>query len=348
MTIWVLGATGRSGRGIAAALQNTGHDVTVAGRDETRLRAVMADTGASDLAIGSLDELLGQLRRAKPQVVVSTIGPFAETAARVIDACAPGTHYVDIGNELGGFSAVLDRDDWARQRGSTFVVGAGYGVIATECCAVFVCEGYGAPASLRVDAMPSLASEAGVIGEALAGSMLGEADQGGRWVHGGKLVRHGMGGDVVELTTPDGHEVTTTGVPTGDLLAAWRTTGAQNVVAGNSMLPSGRAIQITFPAVSFALRAAPLKNFAISRLAKVKMKAAERPREFSWGHAMATWNDGTTREVWLRLGDAQEVTIAGAVEVARRLAAGEGRPGAFTPGALFGADLATAIGGTFL
>lgn len=348
MSIWVLGATGRSGRGIVADLVKTGHAVTVAGPDRDRLQAVADDTGAAGIAVGTFDDLLGRMRRAPPSVVVSAVGPFANTAARVVAACPPGTHYVDIGNEIGGFTAVLDQDAWARGRGSTLVVGAGYGVIATESCAVRLCEGRPAPMSLRVDAMPSLASEAGVVGEAFAGSMLGEADQGGRRVHDGQLVRHGMGGDVERYTTPAGESITTTASPTGDLVAAWRVSGAASVLAGSSMMPSGRAVRVVFPVLSLALRSSVLRRFAIRRLAGVKTKAADRPRDHSWGHATARWADGETREVWLRLGDAQEVTIAGAAEVARRLADGSVTPGACTPAALFGVELASAIGGVFL
>jgi hypothetical protein len=43
-----------------------------------------------------------------------------------------------------------------------------------------------------------------------------------------------------------------------------------------------------------------------------------------------------------------DFTIAVASEVAMRLARGEGRPGAFTPGELFGTELAIAAGGTFV
>jgi hypothetical protein len=42
-----------------------------------------------------------------------------------------------------------------------------------------------------------------------------------------------------------------------------------------------------------------------------------------------------------------DFTVAAAAEVAARLARGEGRPGAYTPGALFGPDLAEAAGGAF-
>ena len=58
--------------------------------------------------------------------------------------------------------------------------------------------------------------------------------------------------------------------------------------------------------------------------------------------------DGTIQEGWLRVGDAQVFTGAVPAEVARRLLAGEGRPGAFTPAALFGPWLALACGGEYV
>jgi hypothetical protein len=51
---------------------------------------------------------------------------------------------------------------------------------------------------------------------------------------------------------------------------------------------------------------------------------------------------------WLRLGDAQAFTGAVPAEIARRLLAGQGRPGAYTPGALFGPSLAEAAGADYL
>ena len=43
-----------------------------------------------------------------------------------------------------------------------------------------------------------------------------------------------------------------------------------------------------------------------------------------------------------------DFTASVAAEVTCRLLHGEGRPGAFTPGALFGAELAEAPGGLFV
>ncbi len=56
----------------------------------------------------------------------------------------------------------------------------------------------------------------------------------------------------------------------------------------------------------------------------------------------------TNQEGWLRTGDAMDFTTAVAAEVTQRLLTGENQPGAYTPGALFGPELAEAVGGEFL
>ena len=74
----------------------------------------------------------------------------------------------------------------------------------------------------------------------------------------------------------------------------------------------------------------------------------ERPREFSWGHARAEWVDGSSRDGWLRLGDAQDFTETATAEIAHRLHGNKGKPGAFTPAALFGVSVATDLGAEFV
>jgi hypothetical protein len=64
------------------------------------------------------------------------------------------------------------------------------------------------------------------------------------------------------------------------------------------------------------------------------------------GRAGRTRPSGTVRDGWLRTGEGHEFTAAVAAEVTQRLLHGDGRPGAFAPGALFGSELAEAAGGT--
>jgi short subunit dehydrogenase-like uncharacterized protein len=101
-----------------------------------------------------------------------------------------------------------------------------------------------------------------------------------------------------------------------------------------------------FPIASLALRSSALRRRAIGRLARVRLPARERPRQSSWGHASAEWEDGTSAAVLLRTGDAQDFTEAAAAEVARRRPDAP-RPGAYTPAALYGASLVTDLGATF-
>lgn len=251
--VWVLGATGRTGRGVAGRLDGTGHQVVLVGRDAHRLAELAETLDDASVIAGSLQDVLERVRQARPAVVLSTVGPFGRTADQVMDALPPGTNYADIGNELPGTQAVLDRHDRAVTQGSTNVSGAGFGVLATEAAAVYLSSDRTRPARMRVDAIPSLATTGGFIGDALAGSMLDNAPDGGRQVKEGRLVRAGVAGARLALTTPDGDSATTASLPTGDLLAAWRASDAEAVISATAAIPSEPAIRALFPVLALGI-----------------------------------------------------------------------------------------------
>ncbi|WP_405914950.1 hypothetical protein [Streptomyces sp. NBC_00728] len=88
--------------------------------------------------------------------------------------------------------------------------------------------------------------------------------------------------------------------------------------------------------------------FGRVRCIAVATKAAPRPRRHSWGHAVVEWADGTRHEGWLRAGDGMDFTADVTAAVTELLARGVGSPGAWTPAAALGPDLATTAGGTFV
>lgn len=356
--IWILGGTGRVGRGVADALARGGDSVVLVGRDAGRLSAAASDRGHGTYVAPTLEAAAAGLREARPAVVVNTIGPFTRTGPPVVDAClAAGSHYVDLANDLVAVPALLARRADAERAGRTLVTGAGFGVAATESVVTWLCapEGGRRAARVRTDMLPSLALQAGPLGEALAGTLVGGlpgVPGGGRFegrrVVDGRLAAAPIGGAVVELVTPDGDHVSTGLMPLGELVAAQRASGAPVVESASSEVPHSRVVRLVLPVASNLLAIAPLRRFAARRLAAVRFAERPAPRAHSWGHAVVTWEDGTTVEGWLRLGEAQAVTDAIAAEVARRLLRGDGRPGAFTPAALFGTELATAVGGEYL
>lgn len=344
---WVLGGTGRSGRAIAAQLARRGLPAVLVGRDASRLHAAAQQTGSETLLAPSLAVAAAEIRRQGPGVVINTVGPFTTTARPLLDACrAAGSHYIDLANDVPALSAAFELHDAATQAGHTLVTGAGFGVTATESVVVKLCEGLPTPLRVRVDMVPSMAMEEGTAGEALIGTVLGGLH--GRRIADGRLVPARIGADALRLALPDGSTVTSAGMPLGELLAAHRASGARFVVSASSEAPSSPLVRALLPAVSSLMGWERLRSLAIRRLAGMRVKAKERPREHSWGHAVVTWADGERREGWLRLGDAQEFTGAVPAEIARRLLAGEGRSGAYTPAALFGAGLAESCGGEYL
>lgn len=150
------------------------------------------------------------------------------------------------------------------------------------------------------------------------------------------------------LTLPDRSQVKTASLPLGELVAAHRASGAPSVVSASSEAPTSPVVRAVLPLGVALLRIQAVRAFVKRRLAQVHVKPRERPREHSRGHARVRWADGSTREGWLRTGDAQIFTGALAAEVAKRLVAGEGRPGAYTPAALFGPTLVEACGAVHL
>ncbi|WP_208322117.1 saccharopine dehydrogenase NADP-binding domain-containing protein [Paramicrobacterium fandaimingii] len=334
--VWILGGTGRSAQKIAAELRQRHIEPVLVGRNAERLAAAAGESGRTVVS-ASIGEIVDEVRRQRPQIVINTIAPFADTAAALI---ATGVHYIDIANDRAAFSSLFERDAELASAGQTAVTGAGFGVTASESILVKLLEGRPAPTRVRVDMVPSMETEAGKVGESLAASLIGGLAYRDRAA--GRL-----GSRRMRLTLPDGTDVLTASMPLGDGSAAARTSGAPVVIGASSMAPTG-AFRFVMPVATALLSIRPLAAFAQRLLARMSVPAAPRPREYSWGHARVEWSDGTVRDGWLRVDDASTFTGIVPAEIARRLLDGSGRPGAFTPTALFGTSLAEACGAEYL
>ncbi len=347
--IWIVGATGRIGRAMSARLAPH-HALVLAGRDPRRLHELAAsvDGHPRTVAADSVESLAAELAGSAPAVVVNLIGPFARTGPPLIQASPPGTHYVDLANELFAVTGLLARHDEAVESGRTLVTGAGFGVLATESVVLRMVADQPAPARVRVDAMPMIDTEPGVVGTALAGTIVAAFAPGGRRYEQDRLVRTGIGADLEQVTRPDGTVTHTGAVPMGELEAARRASGAPAVTAASSEVPASRALRAALPAASALLSRPALRSLAARALARARVTPRAHDTDYSWARARIEDRNGAVREGWLRAGEGMAFTVAVASEVADRLAHGSPRPGAYTPGALFGADLAEQVGGRFI
>ena len=177
-----------------------------------------------------------------------------------------------------------------------WVTGAGFGVLATESVVLTLCQGRPTPRYVRTDALPSLALEAGMMGEALAATIIDSLPYGGRCYRGGRLVRNRVGSGMMLITLPDGSSVAAGSVPFGELVAAQRASGAPDVLATSSEIPTGRAVQAIFPVAIALSHITPLRTLAKNRLARAELPHARRSTPVLVGPcscAMARW-DRTT------------------------------------------------------
>ena len=222
--VWILGGTGRSGRAIAAELlagacPRSWSAATPPACKTPPPRGGPGHNPNTNVVAASIEAAAAEIQRQQPAVVIDTVGPFTTTAGPIVRACLPGSHYVDLANDLPAVAALLDLDQQATAAGKTLVTGAGFGVTATESVVVQLTQRRSeqlgqpsdpalteAPARVRVDMVPSLAIEAGVLGEALAGTILdgfpdarGRGRYEGRRYENGRLVRAPIAGHPASL-----------------------------------------------------------------------------------------------------------------------------------------------------
>jgi short subunit dehydrogenase-like uncharacterized protein len=344
-TIWIFGATGLSGRAIARELVRGGADVVLIARDEDKLASVGQSIGgsANRRVVSGLTELVELIRTEKPDVVVNAVGPYGITALPLARAClAAGAHYVDQANELEPVQQLLELDAEARGREVTLLTGAGFGVLATEALVVELRGGRSPAARAMVAALPAVEE----LGSSVLASAVDAIAYGGRRYRDGRLVRRRLGADYERIPVPNAPAREALAVPTGELEAARRASGAGDVLAYSSEVPTGRIVRAVLPAISALLAVRPIRG-AIQRLiSRMRLTPpANNAGDVSWAYARLDWADGSRREAWLRTGEGYAFTARVAALAAERLGDGTAVPGAFTPGALFGAELATLAGG---
>lgn len=350
--IWVLGATGRSGKTVAPYLvKETDITTVLVGRDQGRIDAVAStlSSGTKTLIANGPQAVADAIREQKPAAVLNTLGDYASTATLIARACmSVNAHYVDLAADLIAVQKILDLHNEAVQAGSTLVPSAGFGILGTEAAVAKILElDDRTPKAVRIDGIPSIAMEGGKVGAALAHSLLDAMSMGGRKMQNGQLVSAPLG-EYVTLTTPDGDKVTCGAAGNADLLGAYRVSKAPSVTMTSSFGPAGVIAKVFMTVVTTVLALPFFKTAFASVLAMVPVPQAPMPYKHTWGHAVATYDDGSEKEVWLKADDAQTFTSSAMAQVGLALVRGEAKPGAYTPAEAFGPKIAERAGAEFI
>jgi short subunit dehydrogenase-like uncharacterized protein len=338
---WMLyGAYGRTGRLILDEALRRGHRPVLAGRDGTQLSALGRATGLSTQPL-PLEE--GRALRAalsRVSCVLLAAGPYHLTGRAMRAACLDaGCSYLDINGDIEDFNAALACDERARSAGVAIIPGVGYGVVFAECVAAQVAHLLPSATWLRLSLDTRTAGRS-------RGAMLSKAAAmaaGGRDIHQGALRARAMASFTWRAPGGHSHSLRFASAPLAELVAAHRSTGIPNIVAGIPL--SGVAAAVT--RIGSPLIGRLLLRYA----ARASTRAEHTPSEA----AIAALRS----RVWAEAGDASGTHVAAMLETGEgyRAAAAaavcgvefqlrEHRAGAFTPAQAFGPSFALRVPGT--
>jgi len=334
--ILLYGANGYTGELCAREAVARGLRPVLAGRRAEAVQPLAAELGLAARAV-PLDD--GAALRAALDGVASVLhcaGPFSLTSRPMVDACLErGVHYLDITGEIEVFEAVFRREREAVARGVALLPGAGFDVVPSDGLAARLHEAL--PEATRLEL--AFASVGGSWSRGTLVTMLEGARKGSCVRRGGRYVPIRPASLVRTVEFEPGKPRTAVAIPWGDQATAFRTTGIPDITTwagvGRSQLRAMRWLGRLRPLLAIGPLRRALQAQVRKRVSGPDEATREKARSLLWGRVEAP--DGTAIEARLSAPEGYRLTAIAAVECARRVAAGELAPGAWTPSLAFGA-----------
>ncbi len=331
--ILIYGATGYTGRLVAALAKARGVDVELAGRNAGSVAAMAAELGLPWRAF-DLAEAAAHLQGIG--VVLHCAGPFVFTSKPMVRACLEaGVHYLDITGEIGVFEAAARVDAKAVAAGITVMPGVGFDVVPSDCLAAYVAAALPGATRLHL-AFRSL----GAVSHGTASTALTSLGEGSAMRRDGEIVRVPLAHSVREVDFGTG-PLRVASIPWGDVSTAFHSTGIGTIVTHIALPPRLILMARASNHLGPILRSRWVRGWLQRRLdaapAGPSESTRDRGRSFLW--AEACHPDGRVATATLQCPEGYNLTADAALRIAVRVAAGEAPVGFQTPSRAFGADL---------
>ncbi|MGK2866536.1 MAG: saccharopine dehydrogenase family protein [Mycobacterium sp.] len=320
-TLLIYGATGYTGRMAAQHAAAAGMNPVLGGRNASQLAALADELGVEHRAFALDDPGAVDAALLGVSVVLNCAGPFLRTAQPLMAAAIRcGVDYLDTAAELDSYLLAETLDNKAKAAGVLLLPGSGGSVAMLGCLTAHAVGRVTDPRRVRVALH--------VAGSMSRGSAVSAAEN----LSSECLER--VRGELVRRNPDDSREfdfgagpVTCTPATLPDLVTIWHATAIPNIetfvhVSGDAF-PSGNLSDLP-EGPSFEQRQANRYQASVE----------------------VTGADGSTVRSLLDTVNGYTFTPLAAVEAARRVLAGEGRPGFRTPASLFGVGFAETIADT--
>jgi short subunit dehydrogenase-like uncharacterized protein len=319
------GCTGYTGRLVADYAKSLNLRFILAGRAESKVRALAFQLDVPYRVFDLADPLLMEACLRDVPVLLNCAGPFARTARPLMEGCVrTGTHYLDVAAELDSYRLAEELDGRARAVKVMLMPGCGGSVAMLGCLAGYAVQGVKSPVSID-------------IALHVAGSMSrGSAVSAAEGLTAECLQR--VGGDFVkqdvsatrEFDFGDGKgSVVCFPVTLPDLITIGKSTNVPNIrtfvhVSGGA-LPTGD-------------------------VASLPDGPTAQEREANPYHAsvVVTGEDGSVKRVVLHTVNGYTFTSQASVEAVKRVLGGEAEGGFQTPAGMFGIRFVESVAGSVI
>jgi short subunit dehydrogenase-like uncharacterized protein len=338
----IYGATGYTGKLTARTAKEKGLKPILAGRNEAKLKAIAEPLGFQYRAFDLSERTKLDAALAEVDAVLHIAGPFSATSKPMADACLrTGTHYLDITGEIDVFEALAARDAEAKRAGVMLLPGVGFDVVPSDCLAMHLKQRLTDAIDLKIYIGGSSA-----ISRGTAKSMLEAISQGTRMRRDGRIIATLRSN---ESTCDFGEGLKPTiAISWGDVSTAYYSTQIPNIEVHMASTSQLRAMT-HLPGFARKIAGTSFVQSLLKALVdRIPEGPSEEVRRLSRMVLVGVVTNAKGERARARLTTSQGYTLTAetGLEIARRVAAGEAKPGFQTPSLVFGSDFILQFEGT--
>ncbi len=334
-TFLIYGANGYTGELITRMAAERGMRPVVAGRNEAAIKE-LAEKHGLEHRVFSLEEtekLDAALNEAA--MVLHCAGPFSLTSRQMGEACLRiGTHYTDITGEIAVFEACAAADQKAKDAGIMVMPGVGFDVVPSDCLARRLKDRLPSATNLTLAFYGK-----GRISHGTQATMTMNIGKGGAVRRDGKIKPVPAAWRTREIDFGEGVVKLGVTIPWGDVSTAFYSTGIPNIEVYTVAPPSALKLMKLSRFIGPLLATGPVQRYLQGKIPPGGPSDEERARgkTLLWGEASD--DAGNRIEERLTVPEGYTTTALTALEITRRILAGDLKPGFQTPPMAYGPDL---------
>jgi short subunit dehydrogenase-like uncharacterized protein len=332
----IYGSYGYTGSLLVEQAIKAGLQPLLAGRDAEKLAAQARTLSlpAVSFDLSNTEALEAALRQVP--LVVHCAGPFVHTYRQMVEACLrTGTHYLDISGEIPAFEALAGMSDAAREKNITLMPGAGFDVVPSDCLAAHLKRRLLTATSLKL----YIRSVKGGVSRGTARSAVENMQRGGMLRRDGSLIRVPAAAKTVEVDFGRG-PVKAVLVGWGDVSTAYHSTGIPNVEVYMALPQAVVGFMKSTRWLGWLLYTRPVKEILKAAIGLIPSGPSREQNRTSFSLLIgeATDTEGNRAVSRLKTPESYYLTALTALAIARRVLAGDFKPGFATPSMAYGPD----------